>query len=93
MSRRSSSTDDWAEFAKGMGIRLHRFRIDRGLSQESVAYRAGLTRYTYQRYERGVSQSGQAANPSLRSLIALSQVLEIRLDELLPSDLPDVTTR
>lgn len=76
-----------------MGLLLHRARVDRGLSQEAVAFRAGLTRYTYQRYERGISQSGEAANPTLRSLVALAQVFDMPLQELLPSSFPDVTTR
>lgn len=88
-----ANVETWDEFAAQMGIRLHRARVERGLSQEAVAFRAGLTRYTYQRYERGVSQSGLAANPTLRSLVALAQVLDVSLFELLPSNFPDVTLR
>lgn len=93
MDRQDANAQTWAESAAQLGIRLHRARIDRGLSQEAVAFRAGLTRYTYQRYERGVSQSGQPANPTLRSLVALAQVLDVPLQDLLPSSFPDVTSR
>ncbi|MEV4735181.1 helix-turn-helix transcriptional regulator [Microbacterium sp. LWO14-1.2] len=58
-----------------------------------MAYRAGLSRLTYIRYERGQAQSGAPANPSLKTLLALSQVFEIPLQELLPDDKPDVTAR
>lgn len=93
MGRQEPNAQTWAESAAQMGILLHRARVDRGLSQEAVAFRAGLTRYTYQRYERGVSQSGQAANPTLRSLVALAQVLDVPLADLLPSSFPDLTSR
>ncbi len=93
MGRQEANAQTWAESAAQMGILLHRARVDRGLSQEAVAFRAGLTRYTYQRYERGVSQSGQAANPTLRSLVALAQVFDVPLQDLLPSSFPDVTSR
>ncbi len=31
-----------------------------------MAYRAGLTRYTYQKYEKGESRPGHPANPTLQ---------------------------
>lgn len=89
----ASTSDGWRDYAIALGLRIHRLRAARGLSQEAVAYRAGLTRFTYQRYERGEAQSGLPSNPSLRTLIALSQVFEVSLDELLPLDKPDVTIR
>ena len=64
-----------------------------GLSQEAVAYRAGLTRYTYQKYEKGESRPGSPINPSLRSLLAIAQVLEVELGALLPGDVPDLRSR
>ncbi len=52
---------------------------------------AGITGFTYQKYEKGESRPGQPLNPQLKTLVALSQVLDVPLTELLPSTLPDVT--
>lgn len=89
----SSDIDEWRDFARRLGLQIHRLRVARGLSQEAVAYRAGLTRFTYQRYERGEAQSGLPANPSLRVLVALSQVFEVPLEDLMPQNVPDMTIR
>lgn len=72
---------------------LRRAREDAGLSQEQVAYRAGLTRYTYQKYEKGESRPGSPANPTLRTMLALSQVLGVAVASLIPPDAPDITSR
>lgn len=85
--------DAWADFSVDLGLKIRRLRVARELSQEAVAYRAGLTRYTYQRYERGETQSGSASNPTLRTLLALSQVFEVPLQDLIPARIPDVTVR
>ncbi|WP_235201483.1 helix-turn-helix transcriptional regulator [Microbacterium sp. CH12i] len=76
-----------------MATSLRRARENAGLSQEQVAYRAGLTRYTYQKYEKGESRPGSAANPTLRTLLALSQVLELAIEQLIPEDPPDLRSR
>lgn len=75
------------------GHRLQRARVDAGLSQEDVAYRAGVSRYTYQKWERGFSKPGSPANPSLRNVLAMAQVLEIEPSLLLPDQTPDLTVR
>lgn len=94
MARRNDDIDaDWSEYAQRLATALRRARKRAGLSQEEAAYRAGLTRYTYQKYEKGESRPGTAANPTLRSILALSQVLELPLSELLPRDVPDLQTR
>lgn len=72
---------------------LRRARQNAGLSQEQVAYRAGLTRYTYQKYEKGESRPGRPANPTLRTMLALSQVLGVTVANLIPSDAPDLRSR
>ncbi|WP_336502876.1 helix-turn-helix transcriptional regulator [Microbacterium paraoxydans] len=89
----ASESDGWREFATELGLQIHRLRIEKGLSQEAVAYRAGLTRFTYQRYERGEAQRGTPANPSLRTMLALAQVFEVAVQDLLPLGVPDVTVR
>ncbi len=86
--RRPAGT--WADFAVELGVSLQRLRVDRGLSQEQLAYAAGLSRYTYQKFEKGQSAPGAAANPSLRNVMALAQVLGIGLDELVPQPWPDL---
>lgn len=72
---------------------FRRARERAGLSQEQVAYRAGLTRYTYQKYEKGASRPGRPANPTLRTVLAISQVLGMPLDDLIPDAIPDLRSR
>lgn len=72
---------------------MQRVRMLRGFSQERVAYHAGLSRYTYQKLEKGESRPGTPANPSVRTLLAVAQVLEVALTDLLPNDAPDLTAR
>ena len=94
MAKRSGQVDDaWAAFAQALATRLRRERLRAGFSQEDLAYQAGLTRYTYQKYEKGESRPGAPANPTVRSLLAIAQVLEVDVTDLLPADLPDLRTR
>ncbi|MFK0242065.1 helix-turn-helix domain-containing protein [Microbacterium sp. NPDC090281] len=76
-----------------MGVNLQAARHARGLSQEDVAYRARLTRYTYQKYEKGESKPGEPMNPTIRTLLALSCVLGVAVDDLLPDVDPDLQLR
>ena len=84
---------EWGRYSQRFATSLRSARDRAGLSQEDVAYQAGLTRYTYQKYEKGESRPGAPANPSLRTLIALSQVLDVPIEELLPTPLPDLRNR
>lgn len=84
---------DWAAFAQRFATSLRSARDIAKLSQEDVAYRAGLTRYTYQKYERGESRPGHPANPTLRTLLALTQVLDVSLTDLIPEGVPDLRSR
>ena len=93
MSDPPQPTDAWATYAVELGHRLQRRRLELGLSQEQVAYRAKLSRFTYQKYESGQSRPDLPANPSLRSLIAIAQVLDSALESLLPDGAPDLTAR
>jgi transcriptional regulator with XRE-family HTH domain len=63
----------------------------RGLSQERLAHMAGLSAYTYQKFEKGESKPGTPANPRLFTLLAIAQVLDSSLDEILPRDWPDIS--
>lgn len=94
MGRRNVALDKgWDNFAVALGVNLHKARIAAEMTQEAVAYRAGLTRYTYQKYEKGESVTGAPANPTLRTLLALSQALDVPLLELLPGGAPDLLAR
>ncbi|WP_295817061.1 helix-turn-helix transcriptional regulator [uncultured Microbacterium sp.] len=94
MGHRDDSVDaQWAVYVQELATTLRRAREDAGLSQEQVAYRAGLTRYTYQKYEKGESRPGRPANPTLRSMLALSQVLGVTVASLIPPDAPDLRIR
>jgi transcriptional regulator with XRE-family HTH domain len=75
--------DEWERYARELGSRLHRARLARGLSQERLASAAGVTAFTYRKLEKGESNPGTPANPRLRTLVALAEVLEISLTELL----------
>jgi len=86
-----AKTEEWASFVRDLGIELNRRRTSAGLSQERVAHAAGLTRGYYQQLERGSSRSGRIANPTIQTLIALAQVLNSRVEDLLPPDPPDMT--
>ncbi|MGO2188151.1 MAG: helix-turn-helix transcriptional regulator [Microbacterium gubbeenense] len=94
MAHRNESTDaEWAAYAQRLATALRRAREGAGLSQEQVAYRAGLTRYTYQKYEKGESRPGTPANPTLRTMLALSQVLDVTVASLIPPNAPDLRSR
>ncbi|WP_081860109.1 MULTISPECIES: helix-turn-helix transcriptional regulator [unclassified Microbacterium] len=94
MSRRNEQVEAaWRIYAQRLATSLRSARDRANLSQEDVAYRAGLTRYTYQKYEKGESRPGAPINPTLRTLLALSQVLEVPLDRLLPDSVPDLRSR
>ena len=58
-------------------------RAQAGLSQEVVAHRAGLSTYTYQKFEKGESKPGTPMNPRLYTLLALADVFDMPVTELL----------
>lgn len=88
-----SSDEEWAAYALRLATSLRRARENAGLNQEQVAYRAGLTRYTYQKYEKGESRPGSPANPTLRTMLALSQVLGVSVADIIPGGVPDLRSR
>jgi len=81
----------WETAAREIGLNLLRAREAKGLSQERVAHMAGISAYTYQKFEKGTSRPGTPLNPRLKTLIALSQVLDVPVVDLLPNSLPDLT--
>ncbi|WP_082690503.1 helix-turn-helix transcriptional regulator [Mycobacterium sp. M26] len=73
------------DVAETLGRRLAELRQARGLTQETVAQAAGISRNHYQLLECGIGQRGERkpANPRLSTLIALSEVLGITVPELI----------
>lgn len=78
------NSEAWAAFARELGLTLRRRRDELGVTQEQLAERAEISLYAYQLYERGTGTNGQPTNPRLATLIAISQVLELSLEDLLP---------
>ena len=94
MAKRTQPEDSaWSDYAGEIATNLRRLRQEAGLSQEDVAYRSGLTRYTYQKYEKGESKPGTPANPTIRTLLAMSQALGVSLMDILPAKIPDLRLR
>lgn len=80
----------WDEYARGFGIELQRLRAAAGLSQERVAAAAGISVFTYRKLEKGESNPGTPANPRLRTMVALAEVLGVAPAALLPADPPSI---
>ena len=93
VTRNADPPATWDQYARELGHRLQRRRAEVGLSQDVVAYRANLSRYTYQKFEKGESRPGSPANPSVRSLLAIAQALDVDVISLLPDWAPDLTSR
>lgn len=91
MANQESSSPQWDTFAAEMGMRLARARASTGLSQERIAHAAGISTYTYQKFEKGESKPGTPMNPRLSTLLALSKALDLPLDELIPEPWPDAS--
>ena len=86
-----SATDDpWAKYARDLGVNLARARQAANLSQERVAQAAGISTFTYRKLEKGESNPGTPANPRLRTLVALAEVLDVKTTDLLPPRMPRV---
>ncbi len=93
MPSHATSPNAWDTYARELGQNIQRERARIGYSQDRVAYESNLSRYTYQKLEKGESRPGSPANPTVKTLLAISQVLGIQLSALLPNDAPDLTAR
>lgn len=59
------------------GKRLRELRIERNMKQQTLADAVNIALRTYQHYEKGDRE------PSLSTLVALADVLEVSTDDLL----------
>ncbi|MEV7694443.1 helix-turn-helix transcriptional regulator [Microbacterium sp. NPDC089189] len=75
----------WDAFARQLGLNLRSARAARGISQERAAHAAGISAFTYRKLERGESNPGTPANPRLRTLVSLAEVLGVSVESLLPA--------
>lgn len=82
----SAGSDPWTDYVAALGVALARARATSGLSQERVAHAAGVSTFTYRKLEKGESNPGTPANPRLRTLVSLAEVLGVPLASLLPPD-------
>jgi transcriptional regulator with XRE-family HTH domain len=83
-------SDPWERYVRDLGTRLSQARIAKGLTQERLAVAAGITSFTYRKLEKGESNPGTSANPRLKTLVALAEVLDVDLAELLPRKKPGI---
>ena len=74
----------WEAWTRALGVQLHRYRVDRGLTQEVLAQLGGMTRTHYQQIERGWWHRGTPSNPSLKVVVRLAQALDVEVGDLLP---------
>jgi transcriptional regulator with XRE-family HTH domain len=81
----SAPADAWERYVRDLGVRLQQLRLAAGLTQERLAVAADISSFTYRKLEKGESNPGTPANPRLRTLLALAEVLDVDLTELLPS--------
>ena len=66
-----------AEVSPRLAIRLRTLRMESGMSQEAVAHSAGISTYTYQKFEKGESKPGTLMNPRLSTLLALAKTFGV----------------
>lgn len=75
------------ESAEQLGAALRRLRNESGLSQETLAYQAGITKNQLQLIEAGRStgrkESAGPSNPRMATLVGLSGVLGISVAQLM----------
>jgi len=65
-----------AQALKKLGARIRQLRMERDMSQEALAFDAGVAVNSIATIERG------EANPSVAVLLAISRVLKVKLRDL-----------
>jgi len=77
------------ETARAFGERVRVLRHSARLSQEALAYRAGITKNQVQLIEAGrgsARESGPISNPRMKTLFGLASALGVTPSELLAAD-------
>lgn len=91
MERVGNDSELERKIAQRLGQRLIGLRLSRGMTQEQVAYAAGLSRNHYQLLERGFSDrlEQRPANPRLSTLRGIAEVMGLPVSDLLAQLLAD----
>lgn len=74
------------DYVLKLSEKLRTLRKEAGISQEKVASAAWIARFTYRKYERAESNINTPMNPEISTLIALANVFDISVLELLDVD-------
>ncbi len=69
-------SNSFTDIQQALAVNTKKYRLVKGLSQEALALEAGIDRTYASQIERGV------ANPSLRVLCQIAQVLGVSLERL-----------
>lgn len=83
----------WEEYSRKIGLQLQKERERRKWSQERVAYDAHMSKVQYQRIEGGGYRNDPVSNPTIKSLIAIAEVLDLKITDLLAQPWPDLRSR
>lgn len=77
------------EKATTLGVTLRRLRLEKGLSQEALAYQSGITKNQLQLIESGRASGRRdeagSSNPRMATLIGFADVLGVAASEILRS--------
>jgi len=68
------------EIKKIVGIRIRKYRNDRGFTQEELAHKTGLHRAYVGQIERGEKNIG------IENLMKIAKALKVRLDDLVTDE-------
>lgn len=83
---------DYERVAHLLGIRVATLRGLRGLTQEGLAERTGLSRNQIQNIERNRNNQQGFGNPRLETIVRLAVALEVDATYLISSDLQGPST-
>ncbi|TDK23512.1 XRE family transcriptional regulator [Arthrobacter crusticola] len=74
------------QHALQLGLRIRELRLLNGLTQETLAYRAGITKNQIQLIEAGRGSPGDplpGSNPKASTLVGIAEVLSVKPGDLL----------
>lgn len=82
-TRHGIDSEQYEYYVLRLSDRLRNLRQEKKLSQEEVAYRSGISAYTYQKFEKGESKPGTPMNPRLDTLLSLARTFDVDVRDLL----------